>query len=339
MKNKKKLFVHIGVDKTGSTSIQTFFRKYEKELRKKKVHYFSNKFGNLYHFKIKALFQDAKSSFIENSLKQDQLDRSIIKKQIIQEIKSNIIMCDTFIISHEDIFHYTENDYERLVVFFSEYFDEITPIFYMREYVAYFISKKTHKLKTFFGADRNFYLNAKVYNYSDIINKLNLCFKKITYGIYDKENLYNNNVIFDFLQKCELNHIIKDQSFDKNIYVNVNLDTKSLINLYFLNKHLNILQRFNLKRLRKIIFEELDSNKGRGIKLSKKEVNTIKMRTQEYEKILYEQYKIKFKDFNSYGPYTFSKFNLILGFLSFTYFFFKILIYYLLAKKIPFIDN
>lgn len=340
MTNKKRLFIHIGIDKAGSTSIQTFFRIHEKKLRKKKVYYFSKEFGKLYHFKIKALFQEKKSPYIENSLKLDKSDRSIIKKQLIQEIKSNIRICDTFIISHEDIFHYTENDYKSLVTFFSIYFDEIIPIFYLREYVSYTISKQTHKMKTFFGVNKNFYFHSKVCNYSDVLNKLQLCFKKVIYDVYDRENLYNNNIVDDFLQKCDLINIYTDKkNFNTALFLNKNLDTKSLINLYFLNKYINFFNKFDLKRLEEIVVKEIDLNTGRGIRLSKDKVDIIKKRTKEYEKILFEQHQIKFKDYNSYGPYTFSNFYLILGFINFIFFSFKILIYYIFSIKVPFIDK
>lgn len=313
MADKKKIIIHIGIDKTGSTSIQSFFRENEKYIKLHRIHYFSKKFGELYHWKIKYLFSQKKSINWDNELLKNKETKEDIKINLSKEIEENIEHNDIFILSHEDICMLDLEDFENLKTFFSKYFDLIIPIIYIREYVSYAISKKTHKLKTLFGSDKHFYKNIPLHDYSLILNNLQICFKNFKIGIFDKEELLNQNIIEDFLFKCDLIDILNDNRIKKKLYINKNLNEKSIIHLFFFNK----LRKYCNSDFLKKYINYLDKDKGQGIQLNQEQVKLIKDRAFEYENLLYEKFSIKFKNYEKYKTYTFSNINLFKGFFSF----------------------
>lgn len=138
MKKIKRLILHIGTPKTGSTSIQESLGNSRDALLQHNIHYPSNRpFNHIFSF-IPIFLDDPDTSFVFTiQLKSDEDKDTKIqgyRETWIKEIES----CekDNFIISAEDFTfsYFTEDSVKRLKSFVEQYFEEVTIIAYVRHY-------------------------------------------------------------------------------------------------------------------------------------------------------------------------------------------------------------
>jgi len=112
-----KVYLHIGQQKTGTTTIQKFFEINRKSLLKK---------GYLYP---KSLGFDKQFDIYKN-IDELQNENSELHKSFFKEINKS--KCSNIIISEENVFTLKDELLDKVTSFLNKYFDDITIVCYLR---------------------------------------------------------------------------------------------------------------------------------------------------------------------------------------------------------------
>jgi hypothetical protein len=203
----KKIIIHVGSHKTGSTAIQTFLSKNRKELRKKGVVYPENacpeiaKFG---HHMIPWAFvtneQFLPSLYGEKCLIQD-------KATLFEKVKSECKTDETMILSSEEFSTLTKEEVCSLKEWLSDFNVEI--ILYLRRQDKYLESAyKTSVLSGSINKNiKEFCKNQRLnLNYLELIETWEDVFENVTIRSYDNSTI-SDDIVGDFLGLINLSEI------------------------------------------------------------------------------------------------------------------------------------
>lgn len=190
----KKIFLHIGEPKTGSTAIENFLQKL-----------YDTKVLQQYDFaflcqKIYQLITGAWS----NPAEQENLDRFItFVSTFLKNTKENNIIISQDVFSSKNILKY--NNLPCIAQLFKDY--EVHVFVYIRRYDQYYESlwAQSHKrLNTSI-----FFQIPEELHKKDILDEYAKYFKKenIHVRVYDRQKLFQKNVIYDFLQWIHLEEL------------------------------------------------------------------------------------------------------------------------------------
>jgi len=196
--NKKEILVHIGIGKTGTSSIQTMLFE-NRDLLKDHSIYFPTK--GLYQYAHHNIALYAKDDMPHHT-------KSLIKEIINDFELSN---CQTMILSSEQ-FSYSRPLYVDTFASLLINYD-VKIIFYVRRQVEYIYSSFLQKVKEgneYFGSINEFYnVNRKGFDYLEIIKSWEKNFKKenILVRLYDKE--FTPDVCKSFIEILSWNFLNK----------------------------------------------------------------------------------------------------------------------------------
>ena len=178
-----KLILHIGTEKTGSTSFQKWGGLNHEALAQNGVFY-SQLLGRENHLKIYlwALAPDvADDGFVQvglGSRAEQQVFRNTLPTQFAQEVQTARAKgCHTFLISNEHCHSRlkTVEDLERLHGFLSPHFDEIEILCSLRPQIDVAVSLSSTAARVGLNVTRKFFDQAtvrnKYYNYQDLVDR------------------------------------------------------------------------------------------------------------------------------------------------------------------------
>lgn len=202
----KKLILHIGTEKTGTTSIQNFLYENRNELLEKNI-YIPKNLGYKNHRKLATICMNDghtddhhKSLNLQNSNEIKSWQKKT-RFQIENELKE--ITQETTIITSEHFSSRLTNKYEviRLKELLANFFDDIKVVIYLRRQDEYAVSLYSTALKDGM-THRQILPNKKLterYDYFRICTLWESVFNKIDVRIFEKNRLINNDLISDFL--------------------------------------------------------------------------------------------------------------------------------------------
>jgi hypothetical protein len=208
----KKLILHIGTEKTGTTSIQEFLSENKEELKKQGIFIPKSPCGSApNHRKLAtACFNDGNTddSFVNFKIK----DFKNWQVKTFKEIKSELVSSpiNTHILSSEHFSSRLTSKAEilRLYDFLKAIYSEIKVVVYFRRQDEYAVSLYSTHLKSG-GVSKNILpvsAGASRYDYYDICKKWEGVFglNTIDVRIFDRKVLRDGNVISDF---CDISGI------------------------------------------------------------------------------------------------------------------------------------
>lgn len=225
-----KVIVHIGTEKTGSTSIQKYLYQNRRRLNKAGFHYLQS--GAARNSRALASFctSDHKgddflaSIGVVSSKEKAKFKRDYIKDFRV-EIKSLPKHIHTVIISSEHL-HSRTNSHEEVNTVYellSPLFSKIKIVCYIREQLATSVSLYSTAIKSGKVTPFNkFLLNCKpdniYYNYYEMLNNWNNIFglESLDISLFDSKTFVNEDLLDDFTSKIHPELIGK---LDKNIKV------------------------------------------------------------------------------------------------------------------------
>lgn len=234
---KPNIILHVGTEKTGSTSIQQSFASNQSYLKDRQIFYPSN-LGATCHLKLTACaLKGAPNHPIRKMFNlNDDASFEDFRESTLRELSSEIEASnyETLIFSDEHINCHLvrpgllENYFESL-----ELFGTVSKvIIYLRRQDLFRISLFSESIKagniTSFMPD-NPLIPFKVipdrFNYLKILNRLSQVFgtKKLEVVLFQKNDLYNNNVVDDFIKRIDLDLIFPEPS---EISSNTSLDAR-----------------------------------------------------------------------------------------------------------------
>lgn len=203
-----KLILHIGTEKTGTTSIQDTLYKNHDALLKDGLLY-PKCFGRANHVELTVISQDiSKQSelYAVVGLNNPKLNIDEYRLAAIKRLKQEIVesKAHTVILSNEHLHSRLTSplEIERLKNELSSIFEEIIVVAYFREQLGLALSHFSTKIKS--GDTYPFSLPTidpipHYYDYDGMIKKWEAHFSKIVCREFSKNKLFNQDVILDFL--------------------------------------------------------------------------------------------------------------------------------------------
>jgi len=236
MKNKR-VILHIGTPKTGSTSIQESLGNTREVLLEHDIHYPGIKpYNHIFNF-IPIFLDDPYISFVfklqlkptEDKFAKVQRYRKTWEKEILSCAKGN------FIISAEDFTlpYFTKDAVRRLKKFVDLYFEEVTIIVYVRHYDQWISSQIQEAIKNGMRAGlgelvENLMKCPPRMSYKKILQKWIRVFgqENLVVRPFDTKAFYNDRLLDDFFHGCKLSvepgsipEIRSNESIGKNAAV------------------------------------------------------------------------------------------------------------------------
>ena len=230
-----KAFLHIGTEKTGTTTIQHFLAKNRENLLRQGYLYPSSP-GKITHTKLvifaleSTKIQDIHKLHGFTNPEKVKLFKTKFKPKLIQEIKSidvdKVIFssehCSSRLISKEQI--------KELKTLLDEMFEDIEIIIYLRRQDKFLSSSYSTAIKA--GATFPFKIPSQEiiknrYNYYNLIRKFASIFgdNKIRVRLFESTEMLEGNLIKDFLNLLDLK---LDNSYESVENLNTSLDVYCL---------------------------------------------------------------------------------------------------------------
>jgi len=226
-----ELFLHIGTDKTGTTTIQKFLDVNREALRKR-GYLVPMSPGSLRHVKLFLYGFDDEKTVKEPWWKNRCPTPADFRREFSQQFSDEIRASDLpkVILSDEGLWRLSQNEILRLQSLLSDHFDNITVIPYLRRQDEHVTSRYQQVIKTG-GSVLTFseYLEGRhpYYYYADILARWAAVFGReaLMPRIFDKQAFSGGSLIADFLS-CVGMH--DSAAFEDVETLNTSLDAVSL---------------------------------------------------------------------------------------------------------------
>ncbi len=207
----QKAVLHIGIEKTGTTSIQEFLHLNRKLLQVQSIN-FPSFLGTRNHLKLAAfcmnddnITQFAKQNSIDTPQQKKEWNKSLEKK-FSNEIKQISKQVSTVIFSSEHFASYlkSQNEILRLKDFLSTFFYQFQVIIYIRrqDLIACSMAGTMAKAGIENGiATGNNIIRKQYYNFDKTLKKWSLAFGKenICLRVFEESKLLQGDLILDFM--------------------------------------------------------------------------------------------------------------------------------------------
>lgn len=198
----KTCHLHIGMHKTGSSSIQNYLDENRSELLKSGFYY--AEMGGANHsgpFLYCLGFEPAKDTEIANlKIAPDELNRRVLfyKGKLADSLKGNY---SDIIFSAESIIKLTRNELLDFKENLLKYVDEIKVYCYVREPMPFMVSSFQQIIKTMpvFLDNQNLYPN-----YQEKLEKFESVFGSVNYRLFSRDTLFQGDVTADFCSWIDL---------------------------------------------------------------------------------------------------------------------------------------
>ena len=230
-----QLVLHIGTEKTGSTSIQEFLRNNRDRLYENKIYIpLSTMWGNgnqgwFRFFAHKDTYYD---EFTATEFQNDEQQKLSFFANLIEqfsaEINESSLTCDTVIISSEHLSSRLVDNEEiiRLHDFCTSLFQTIKVIIYIREPLSFAISLFSQRLKGGAIIDSLYDANNCTFNsYDLLIQSWNECFPNAEFVVrrFQEDSLVDGDVQKDFFDQTMSNLDINDYQLSKKANLSLSL--------------------------------------------------------------------------------------------------------------------
>jgi hypothetical protein len=213
-----KAIIHIGTEKTGTTTIQEFLHENREALKSRGIGFLHT--PGLRNQRLLAVYamndKQTDDFIVQHDLSSPQKKRewnNKFKTTLYDEIRKLDKSIHTVIFSSEHLHSRlkSESAMQRLKDLLSPWFNEVDILIYIRRQDQVAASAYSTKLKA--GATPDQILNLKVgpenpyYNYYHQLQKWSSIFGKghINIRLFEPEKFYNNNLIADFLTSTGIN--------------------------------------------------------------------------------------------------------------------------------------
>lgn len=294
----KKIILHVGPDKTGSTSIQFSLNRSRDLLLNNGVFYPPCPPCRINHGVLGSYFT-SESNLLEYN-DNDNLDEHELivarDRAYLRTIENSFCetQADTLVLSYEGFVHLTEDALKKMKQFLEKYCDVFEIVFYVRAPLSYAISSMSQHVKTARRACKD-HGDVSIVNYKVLLGKLCRCFGKdrINVRLFSKDSLPNGNVILDFLSLLNLSTIIEKKVVANGRNRSFSLSHEALLigdkMIELLDGYLSPFE-FNHERHIGSVF--LPAIKGRKILLTDFQREEILKQTAPHVEYLYKEFGI-----------------------------------------------
>jgi hypothetical protein len=212
-----RAIVHIGTEKTGTTSIQKFLFQNRKKLRTAGFHFLQSA-GSTNNRALPAYFvaEDRFDDFYRDEGISTREAKAEFRKQFLQNFEHELATLPknihTVVISSEH-FHSrlrSREELDRVKEFFTAYFDKIKIICYLRDQVStcssyYSTGLKSGNSATFAEFFQRCNPENYYFNYYEVLSNWERCFgiESLDVSLFSRKSFLNNKLLDDFTAKLD----------------------------------------------------------------------------------------------------------------------------------------
>ena len=306
--SKKHLFLHIGTEKTGTTSIQAALRQNGQKLREHDIFYpripllGANQTGFTFSFlgqqQMALLLRRAG---LDHKLNEAKQNPHFILDTLIKKFEES--GCSRMIISSE-LLHSRitkEEEVDEIKKWAEKYFDEVTVICYLRKQEELMISSFSTMVKTgsnWHGTLVEQYASfleprhgkpKHFYDYKGMLDMWSKTFPRLICREFARNKLLDGDVVKDFLSLVDPS--IKMEELDKTAEKNTSLDAKAMEFLILLNSRIPSVVDGRVNPLRKNMVHFFDAVPAKTkMKFTEDEIRRIREYFKEDNAYIREKY-------------------------------------------------
>lgn len=292
MKRYKKALLHVGPDKTGSSSIQIACDRCRELLLQHGVYYAPGR----WHAELGAYFSSESAQYDFYKFF-GYTDRELIRnssKKYFVDFRENLEQntADLLVLSYEGFSTLDESSLEGLRQFIAEYAETCEVIFYARSAISYATSAMSQMVKQGQYVSGEFIAS---FDSEKVIEKLSVIFgdKQVNIRKFSRESLLNGNVVLDFLSVLSLPDKVCEELSSQVIAENSSLSHEAML---IGNRMIKLLgQEIPVGSLFLDQFSHVLSRiKGQKIKLTGQQFQDLKAIEEYQNHYLLTQYGIVF---------------------------------------------
>jgi len=293
VKRFKRVILHVGPDKTGSTSIQSFCDAHRDQLLQHGIYY--PKGG---HATLGSCFCDTPELYSHN-VNLDMKDRNEIKHQdlaFLMDLESELseVSGRDLIFSYEGFVYLESNELSRLKDFAVKYADSCVIVYYARPPYSCAISAMSQLART----GRLSYVDGCPYiqPHKDLIEKISNVFgsKNVNVRKFSRESLKGGDVVLDFLSFLRVSESFTDSLARKPVEANKSLSREAILVADELIKRTG--GHFSMKDFQTIFGKHLEQISGSKICLTRRQEEEIELLTRSHSGYLIKNFGINFND-------------------------------------------
>ncbi|MEA2019483.1 MAG: hypothetical protein U9N59_13675 [Campylobacterota bacterium] len=248
---KKKIIIHIGSGKTGSTSIQKtlYLNKKRNDAILNYPFLLDRKDNQVFRYAFCKL--ENTTSHMRAKFKEEPDNFLLYQKELLESFEKKTSELADYVISSEFLYLSKKDEVSSIKEYLTKLgFESFHIILYIRQPSSYYLSAVQQSLKTssFIPSPKSF-----DYNFKDVIAIWKDVFKNLTIRVFDKEKLVNQNVVEDF--SYVLNTLGYDTNLGQGLRVNekVSVECSQVMQDYFKSINLESLSSKELHNIRLII--------------------------------------------------------------------------------------
>lgn len=295
-----KLIIHIGTEKTGSTSIQRYLQENRKKLNKQSIGFLTTpgKF-NSRKLPVYCMDEDRNDLFTRSYGLETESKRRTWKEKfhqaVLKELSAKVEKFNKIIISSEH-FHSRLNSAEeitRLKDLVSPYFDDIEVIVYLRRQDRLAVSLHSTRCREMWSSaeilPNNFNAEALYYNYNNLLEEWENVFGKpnISVRLFDDLKKQGRSLIDDFTEAAAISRL-PDETVPK--VMNQKLTSQARDTVIWFNKHFQNQTAYE-RAFKKYLLNELESiYTGNEALPSRSQANVFYSHFQESNTLLAKRY-------------------------------------------------
>lgn len=284
----KTCYLHIGTEKTGSTSIQRFLEHNRNEL-KKHGHYYPSSLGpeKGSHFYLTVYCRRSETfddlHILSGVTTPEELeDFKVSLRQKVEKEFSYLKGCDTLHVSSEN-FHsrfLSEEAIENLKSFFEPWVEEFKIIVYLRPQHELALSLYSTAMKVGHTGKQplpDVGIKSHYYNYNIFLSKWANVFgeENINVRIFQKQALIDNDIISDYMHVSGIDNLPK-KNLERIGKENESLSAEALEFLRLINEYLPRFEDNRPANYRKNIAEVLEKlYPGEGLRPEREQITTF----------------------------------------------------------------
>lgn len=214
MKRKKfkRAYIHLGTEKTGSTSIQAALDT-NRALIERRGLYYPNIFGGNHNAALGAAFDPSamKRPLFRHIVTKYARDLDEFRSIALERLECDLeaTQCDALVVSSE--FFATKADLNALKTYFQECAEQVIAVIYLREQSSFLSSLVSTMLKAGGNPDRlvRQIANGEVPKALDYGRVIRACIdafgiSNVTIGIFDRSLFPSSDIVCDFLEKVRI---------------------------------------------------------------------------------------------------------------------------------------
>lgn len=248
----KRLILHVGMNKTGSSSIQKFLRDNAGILEEKGIHY-----PKPLHPHNRSIFSLVKAECkkpIQQKIRNYAAKSEAWYEMWLEDFSSNK---NTTLVSSEQLLFFPREDIICLKKILAQHFDQVVVIGYVRDYDAFISSSIQERIKNGSKSIR-MQLNALINNcaYRRLLTWIELCPDyEFRLRPFRREIFYKGDLISDFFYTCEIE--IQDMERAPSPHANKSLGLYMVLLLERYNIRFPLMKEGRLNQERGLCHERL----------------------------------------------------------------------------------